>query len=165
MVWFVSKVRTSNDVRRQAGILWDLATFWPRAAHPFGPPCYAERVVPEVTRRVRQSLAEGRLVILSGHSQGSVIAVAVAARLGDDELRNVRLVTYGSQLRVWFGRSSLPCWVPTRWAPRRSPPRGASEMLSRTPLSVRSRSMSLTTRCPWSLRQRLAGTRTARCAG
>lgn len=106
ILWFASGVRRSGSLRRQAGILWDVSTFWPRVAHPFGPPCYAERVVPEVTRRIREALAaqEAAPVILSGHSQGSTIAAAVATRLSDAELSRVRLVTYGSQLRAWFGR-------------------------------------------------------------
>lgn len=104
LLWVASKVRSSDGARRQAGILWDLATFWPRVAHPFAPPCYGERVVPEITRRVRAALDEHDVVILSGHSQGSAIAVAVASRLSDKQLARIRLVTYGSQLRAWFGR-------------------------------------------------------------
>ncbi len=106
LLWFLSQVRTSESARRQAGVLWDIATFLPRLAHPFGPPSYGERVVPETTRRVRELLDDEpeRVVILSGHSQGSVIAVAVASRLSPAHLQRVRLVTYGSQLRAWFGR-------------------------------------------------------------
>lgn len=101
----VRGVFASADRRRQVGVLWDITTFWPRIAHPFAPPCYAERVVPEVRDRVSTLLADPtRLVVLSGHSQGSVIVAAVASRLSDVELARVRIVTYGSQLRAWYGR-------------------------------------------------------------
>lgn len=104
LVVLAARIRGSASVRRSVGVLWDITTFLPRVAHPFAPPCYAERVVPEVTRRVREAQAQGQSVILSGHSQGSTIAVAVASRLSDDELAGVRIVTYGSQIRAWFGR-------------------------------------------------------------
>jgi hypothetical protein len=99
-----SRIRTSESTRKAVGVVWDLATFWPRAAHPLAPPCYAERIVPEITARVRwaQQVSPGRLVVLSGHSQGSLIVATVAARLPN--LDRVRIVTYGSQVRALYGR-------------------------------------------------------------
>lgn len=104
MILLGSYVRRSESTRKAVGILWDLTTFWPRAAHPLGPPCYAERVVPELTTRIQWALKNQALVVLSGHSQGSLIAVSVAARLTDEELKRVRLITYGSQVRALYGR-------------------------------------------------------------
>ncbi|MEV4569703.1 hypothetical protein AB0K12_38580 [Nonomuraea sp. NPDC049419] len=94
--------RTYSDarLRRTIGILWDIATFWPRAIHPLAPPCYTERVVPELVARVRRLAAkDGDQVVLSGHSQGSVIAAAVVLQLDPDTRRRVRLLTHGSPLR------------------------------------------------------------------
>ncbi|SEB49643.1 hypothetical protein SAMN04489844_0294 [Nocardioides exalbidus] len=104
LVLLSSYVRRSEATRKAVGILWDLTTFWPRAAHPLSPPCYAERVVPELTTRVRWGLERGGIVILSGHSQGSLIAAATLIRLDRRELDHVKLVTYGSQLRALYGR-------------------------------------------------------------
>ncbi|MBC9225737.1 hypothetical protein GL325_05325 [Aeromicrobium sp. 636] len=103
-----ARIRRSPTARRNVGVLWDITTFWPRAAHPFAPPCYAERVVPEITTRVRWAMGEegqdpGRVVVLSGHSQGSLICVAVASRL-NGRATQLRLLTYGSQIRALYGR-------------------------------------------------------------
>jgi hypothetical protein len=107
VVLAAAQMRRSEATRRGVGVLWDLTTFWPRVAHPLGPPCYAERVVPEVRCRVDWVLDGGprARVILSGHSQGALIAVAVVARLGSRRVPRVRLITYGSQLRTWYGRT------------------------------------------------------------
>lgn len=121
---------------RPISIMWDLMCFLPRAGHPFGPPCYAERVVPELRDRVTDwlthdleppegltlaerlswrdreeevALAEERpfSVVVSAHSLGAVLAVSTLFTLRADDaerLRNVALLTYGAQLRVYFGR-------------------------------------------------------------
>ncbi|MFT3874732.1 MAG: hypothetical protein QM714_19125 [Nocardioides sp.] len=108
LLLLASQLRNSDGARRGVGVVWDLATFWPRAAHPLAPPCYAERVVPEVHTRLNWALhsspGEENLVVLSGHSQGSAIVAAVVSRLSPDDLRRVRVITYGSQLRAFYGR-------------------------------------------------------------
>ncbi|MFI8003002.1 hypothetical protein [Streptomyces sp. NPDC086010] len=102
--------RAYRDVsaRRTIGILWDVGTFWPRAAHPFAPPCYAERAVPDLASRMCAWTARtrGRLVI-SGHSQGSVLAAAAVWQLPGAARRRVALLTYGSPIERLYGR-----WFP-----------------------------------------------------
>lgn len=99
--------------RRTIGILWDVGTFWPRAAHPFAPPCYAERAVPDLTWRMTAWTGRtgGRLVI-SGHSQGSVLAAAAVWQLPPPVRRKVALLTYGSPLGRLYGRWFPACFGP-----------------------------------------------------
>ncbi|WP_234021650.1 hypothetical protein [Streptomyces sp. 351MFTsu5.1] len=101
------------SARRTIGILWDVGTFWPRAAHPFAPPCYAERAVPDLTWRIATwtRTTRGRLVI-SGHSQGSVLAAAAAWQLEPSVRARVALLTYGSPLERLYGR-----WFPAHFGP------------------------------------------------
>jgi hypothetical protein len=101
LVLLGSKVRADEGWRKNVGVIWDLTTFWPRAAHPLAPPCYAERVIPELLTRVHWARRRASVVI-SAHSQGSLIAVAMLMRLTD--LSGIRLVTYGSQVRGLYGR-------------------------------------------------------------
>lgn len=89
--------------RRVVGVLWDLGTFWPRAAHPLAPPCYAERAVPELINRV-EYLTRTDDVILSCHSQGSVLGVAVVNQLAPEQAERVTLLTYGAPLRRLYAR-------------------------------------------------------------
>jgi hypothetical protein len=120
--------------RKTIGMLWDVGTFWPRAVHPFAPPCYAERAVPEVVDRIRlltgnftdqpddiahlkyqaglpdlertegETVPAGRL-LLTGYSQGSIIAPAVVAQLDPDVLPGMALLTLACPARRLYGRA------------------------------------------------------------
>jgi hypothetical protein len=121
--------------RREVGRLWDVLTFWPRVTHPFAPPCYGEALVPMLEERVRLLLDAtgdevhlddppadlgssnlGYRVILAGHSQGSVVSLAVAARLEAEEgratMRRVALVSYGSPIAILYERYFRATLVP-----------------------------------------------------
>lgn len=104
---------------RPLGLLWDLMCFLPTQAHPFGPSCYAERVVPELADRIVDWFAEqevaptggggGRRLVVSAHSMGIVLAVAAMFQLGsrglaDADRHRVGLLSYGCQLRRYFSR-------------------------------------------------------------
>ncbi|MFF4810193.1 hypothetical protein ACFY03_18490 [Micromonospora chersina] len=95
------------EFRRYVGVLWDLGTFWPRTAHPFAPPCYAERAVPELTRRITYLTGQGHPVLLAGHSHGSVLLAATVLQLPPQVCERVALLTYGSPL----------CRLYARWFP------------------------------------------------
>lgn len=112
----------SQSVRTAVGIAWDLISFWPRLVHPLCPPPYGGRAVLEVAKRVTDLVAEDprRVVVLSGHSQGSLVCASAAMLLaaressydcpGGGEIIHVGLLTYGSQLRWAFPRL-FPCFA------------------------------------------------------
>ncbi|AZK92811.1 hypothetical protein [Streptomyces tsukubensis] len=104
------------SARRTIGILWDVGTFWPRAAHPFAPPCYAERAVPDLTWRMctwtESTRHRGGRLVISGHSQGSVLAAAAVWQLPPEVRGRVALLTYGSPLERLYGR-----WFPAYFGP------------------------------------------------
>ncbi|MBG0830292.1 hypothetical protein HS041_21235 [Planomonospora sp. ID67723] len=92
-------------LRSTVGVLWDVTTFWPRATHPLAPPCYAERVIPDLLDRVRLLVRdEQNTVVVSGHSQGSVIAAALILQLDPADRCHTRLLTHGSPLRRLYAR-------------------------------------------------------------
>ena len=103
------------SLRKTVGILWDLGTFWPRAAHPLAPPCYAERCIPDLAVRIGYLVQRDGGVLLSAHSQGTVLSAALVWQLPHEVLSRVRLVTYGSPVArlygpmytAWFGPSCL----------------------------------------------------------
>jgi hypothetical protein len=112
--------------RRLVGIMWDLASFWPRAAHPLAAPAYSERTVPDLMTRIRWYATATDAwgyptgaVVLAGHSQGSVISDAVLAqfataeRLGLEErpvLPHVAFLSYGCVLRRLYA-SFFPAYL------------------------------------------------------
>ena len=89
--------------RRSVGIIWDLGTFWPRAVHPLAPPCYAERALPDLMRRLRHLTMGGR-VLLSCHSQGSVLGAALLLQIERPASARTALLTYGAPLARLYGR-------------------------------------------------------------
>lgn len=91
--------------RRRVGVLWDVATFWPRGFHPLAPPCYAERAVPELQQRITWLAAGDRRVILSAHSQGTALALAALVQLDPDVRRRVAFVSYGCPLARLYRRA------------------------------------------------------------
>lgn len=138
---------------RPLGLLWDLMCFLPTQAHPFGPACYAERVVPELADRMVDWFAEdpastdrggGRRLVLSAHSMGIVLAVAAMFQLGarglpDADRERVGLLSYGCQLRRYFSRffpavcgpdvlSVVPAGPPSQTAHDPWPPTLAGEL-------------------------------------
>ncbi|WP_192783118.1 hypothetical protein [Amycolatopsis lexingtonensis] len=101
---------------RHLGALADLVCFWPRAAHPTVPPCYALKVVPELAARAREHLAEpGTRVVLSGYNLGSLLTIMAAARLAADlpaaDLERVGVLTAGSPLQ-WGYQRAFPALLP-----------------------------------------------------
>ena len=96
---------------RTLSICWDVGTFWPRSHHPLAPPCYAERVIPELRARLERIWAAGGAVILCGHSQGAVLAAATVASLpvqqsggAEHYPRRLSLVTYGNPMSRLYAR-------------------------------------------------------------
>ncbi|MGE5829556.1 MAG: hypothetical protein ACM30G_14520 [Micromonosporaceae bacterium] len=100
----------NERVRKTVGVIWDLGTFWPRASHPLAPPCYAERVVPELVHRSTWLAKEQGGLVLSGHSQGSVLAAAVVLQLPAAARERTALLTYGSPLCRLYERA-FPCYL------------------------------------------------------
>jgi hypothetical protein len=108
---------------RKVGVLWDVASFWPRWFHPLAPPAYG----PKVVTALRDQISAGGVDILAGHSQGSVIA-AVATQQAAAEEGNLPtgLLTYGSPITLLYRKLfpdtgieglvvDLPAKLPEGW--------------------------------------------------
>ncbi|MCK0438366.1 hypothetical protein MUG78_02530 [Gordonia alkaliphila] len=108
--WAIQRSIRSPDVGRKFGVLWDVASFWPREGHPVVPQSYATVVIHDIVTRVEheQKADPTRKIVLCGHSQGSLIMYAAALRLLRRQVstpQNLSLLTYGSQLRWIYGRA------------------------------------------------------------
>jgi hypothetical protein len=91
--------------RRTVGILWDLGTFWPRGTHPLAPPCYCERTLPDLIYRMTWLAPRDQdLVVLSTHSQGTVIGAALVLQLDPSQQTRTAFITYGSPLQRLYSR-------------------------------------------------------------
>ena len=108
LVWRSVRQRS---LRQGVGILWDVLTFWPRRFHPLAVRPYTERAVPEFRARIEYLLEKHNGLVISAHSQGTVIAAAALQPLRtldaeDDAKRldRVALLTYGSPLTTLYGQ-------------------------------------------------------------
>jgi hypothetical protein len=112
----VYRATRQPEAARHLGVLWDLASFWPREAHPAVPPCYPLKVIPELVRRTHEHLADpGTRVVLAGQSHGGLLAVVAIARvlvtLEPADRSRVGLVTAGSQVQ-WAYQRGFPAVLP-----------------------------------------------------
>jgi len=128
LFWLGRRALRTEQTRRGANVVWDVISFWPHSVHPFVPPSYAQFAVHDLRRRIRFHLGlapvpdqhdpagsesvpdDAPTIVLSAHSQGTLIAFATMLWLGESERRRVALVTYGSQLQVAFPRG-FPAYV------------------------------------------------------
>jgi hypothetical protein len=114
LLQLVRQVYEDSGTRRQVGMIWDLGTFWPRAVHPLAPPCYAERAIPDLITRIEfhtgaldqpsSDPSDNHPVVLSCHSQGSVIGIATVLQLTYAGSKRVALLTYGNPVRRLYSR-------------------------------------------------------------
>lgn len=102
-----------QHLRRGVGVAFDVGCFFPRAFHPFAPPSYTERAVPELLRRIWYLQDAGDTVVLLAHSQGSVLAGAALVRPSPQRgsvAGCLGLVTFGSPLGKLY-RWAFPALV------------------------------------------------------
>ncbi len=82
--------------RRKVGILWDVASFFPRWYHPLAPPSYG----PFVVKKLGEELGQNPRKVLSAHSQGAMIALVTLGQLEDGIPDG--FLTYGCQLGLHY---------------------------------------------------------------
>lgn len=104
--------------RRKIGILWDVLTFWPRRFHPLAVRPYAERAVPELEDRLYFHHETGRRIILSTHSQGTILGFAALTQIANSNRSitdQIAFVTYGSPLSQLHGRFFRGYFTPLKF--------------------------------------------------
>lgn len=102
LMYLIQSSWRDKDFRKQLAVVWDVLTFWPRWFHPWAPPSYGEKAVPHFRSRIDMLAEDGGLVLVSAHSQGTVVALAA---LADGASRpNVRLLTHGCPLSRLYER-------------------------------------------------------------
>ena len=103
--------------RRILAIPWDVGSFFARRFHPFAPPTYRD-VVERDLRSVLLQLRSAGPVIVSAHSQGSILAAAALDPVPGTDLL---LLTHGSPLASLYMRFfpvSFPSETPAQIAVR-----------------------------------------------
>ena len=96
----------SREQRRGMAILWDLASFWPRWYHPFAAPPYTPVAVPDLAALILEKAGDDGRVVVTAHSQGSIISMVALLAIDHDDPAWDRLayLTYGNPLCHLYGR-------------------------------------------------------------
>ena len=91
--WFVLRASGRRSNRRAVGVFWDLANYWPRWSHPWAPAPYNDVALQALEHRLEFLAGQGKTVVVSGHSQGAVMAIPIldGAHAGLD----LRFLSYG----------------------------------------------------------------------
>lgn len=92
-----------RDQRRGLAVAWDVGSFFPRWHHPFAPPAYGAQAVTDLADYLTRERRGEAAVIVAPHSQGTVVAVAALALLGDLG-GDIALLTYGSPVGSLYRR-------------------------------------------------------------
>ena len=91
----------SNEARRRSlAIPWDVGSFFSRRFHPFAPPTYRDVVEKDLLLVLAQLTRTGDTVVVSGHSQGSIVAATTLARVDE----GIPFLTHGSPLAPLYMR-------------------------------------------------------------
>jgi hypothetical protein len=105
MAFAVRDYYRGGSTRGALGGMWDILTFWPRFYHPFAPPSYAVRSVPEIAERTTELTKDDRRLVLSAHSQGVPTTLAALSLITDPQHRSrIALLTYGSPTGMLYSR-------------------------------------------------------------
>lgn len=96
LVYLVARTGATTPVRRTISAIWAMATFWPRAAHPFGAPAHGPRAVADLVSRVTWLTRQGASVLIAGHSHGALLATIAVPYLPADALARTALLTSAS---------------------------------------------------------------------
>jgi hypothetical protein len=89
------------DRRRMLAIPWDVGSFFSRRFHPFAPPTYRDVVERDLKMVLSQLRGSGNQLVVSAHSQGSIIAISALHSLPVDD---TALLTHGSPLASLYMR-------------------------------------------------------------
>ena len=123
MVLALRTMAMRQEMRQNAGLAWAFGAFWPRAVHPFAPPPWTVRAVPELVWRLKALLEEegkDRRVLIRANSMGAVLAMAAVWQLKDPLRERIALLTTGCPARTYFTRlypgfvcaDSIACLAP-----------------------------------------------------
>ena len=109
-IWFVTGGAGGGRLTQILSSVADVLGFWPVRSHPLAGLSYRQSVVEDLRTRIReqQDQVPDDVIVLVGHSQGSVLAAWTVAGPPEGEQdpptpKTVHLVTCGSPLRSLYG--------------------------------------------------------------